>query len=647
MKLINKIKKVFLVGLATLLMFTNNVFAASYSISLTSDTVIVGNTVSLRITGSNVTGRFNIASSNSNVASPDKSSVWVENDTQYITINTKNTGNATLTITPSKTSATDDPENIKDINLDARTINITVNPKPTNNNTGGSTGGGSSNTTKPRPKSTNSYLSSLTVDGYDLNESFDKESLEYTLTVPANTESVKINAQLAEDSAKVVGTGEVKVSEGLNTFEIVVTAENGSKRTYVLKITVEAEKPIEVKIDNKTYNVIRKRKDLPKISEYFEEKEVEINGEKIEGYYNDTLKYTLVGLKDTTGTTSYYIYKNSTYTKYQEHTFNGTTLQIIDKTVPNTNKTTFTYDSDKITSYQEVKLDLLKNTYALDNNEIEGNQYYLFYAINVETGKESLYQYDATEKTIQRYNTQILDLYKERSDKYYLCVLASLLLLGLTLIISTMIVINKGKKKRPKTKVLEPTEKPEPIIKDIKEESPIIEFPNEEEKIKEEPLTDISKEEEPDNEFSFDDLPIKKAIEPIQIPLELKNINLIIEGDPNITAKLDPSWTSESLLNIIKNACEHTNKNGTIKITISDNPIYTEIVISDNGTGIKEEDINHIFERFYKGSNSKDSIGIGLNMSKKIINLENGDITVSSTLGKGSTFTIKFYKKVI
>ena len=515
MKLINKIKKVFLVGFATLLMFTNNVFAASYSISLTSDTVIVGNTVSLRITGSNVTGRFNITSSNSNVASPDKSSVWVENDTQYITINTKNTGNATLTITPSKTSATDDPENIKDINLDARTINITVNPKPTNNNTGGSTGGGSSNTPKPRPKSTNSYLSSLTVDGYDLNESFDKESLEYTLTVPANTESVKINAQLAEDSAKVVGTGEVKVSEGLNTFEIVVTAENGSKRTYVLKITVEAEKPIEVKIDNKTYNVIRKRKYLPKISEYFEEKEVEINGEKIEGYYNDTLKYTLVGLKDTTGTTSYYIYKNGTYTKYQEHTFNGTTLQIIDKTVPNTNKTTFTYDSDKITSYQEVKLDLLKNTYALDNNEIEGNQYYLFYAINVETGKESLYQYDATEKTIQRYNTQILDLYKERSDKYYLCVLASLLLLGLTLIISTMIVINKGKKKRPKTKVLEPTEKPEPIIKDIKEESPIIEFPNEEEKIKEEPLTDISKEEEPDNEFSFDDLPIKKDIEPV------------------------------------------------------------------------------------------------------------------------------------
>ena len=84
-----------------------------------------------------------------------------------------------------------------------------------------------------------------------------------------------------------------------------------------------------------------------------------------------------------------------------------------------------------------------------------------------------------------------------------------------------------------------------------------------------------------------------------------------------------------------------------IKITLEDNPIYTGITIADTGSGIKEEDINHIFERFYKGSNSKDSIGIGLNMSKKIINLEHGDIMVESVLNKGTTFKIKFYKKVI
>ena len=77
-----------------------------------------------------------------------------------------------------------------------------------------------------------------------------------------------------------------------------------------------------------------------------------------------------------------------------------------------------------------------------------------------------------------------------------------------------MIVINKGKKKRPKTKVLEPLEKTKPIIKDIKEEYSVKDQPKENEEIKEEPLTDKSKEDS-ENEFTFDDLPIKKDIEPI------------------------------------------------------------------------------------------------------------------------------------
>lgn len=483
MKIINKIKNSLILGLVVLFGFTNSVFAADYSISLTSDTVVVGNTVTLRITGNNVAGRFNITSSNANVASPAVASVWVENDTQYITINTKNTGTATLTITSSKTTATDDP---RDITLPARTVNITVNPKPSNNtgNNGGSSSNGGSSF-KPRPKSSNSYLASLTVDGFELNENFDKESLEYTLTVPANTEKIKINAQLAEDSAKATGTGEVNVSEGLNTFEIVVTAENGSKRTYVLKVTVEAEKPIQVKIDNNTYNVVRKRKDLPKISEYFCEKEVDINGEKVEGYYNDTLKYTVVGLKDTNGKIEYYIYANNKYTRYLEYTFNGTTLQILDKVVDGGKKTTFTYDGDKIDSYQEVKLDIIKNTYALDNNDISGNQFYLFYAKNVETGKEELYQYDAKEKTVQRYNTKVLDLYKEQSDKYYICLLGSILLLGLVIVLFSIILIGKGKKNKKKVNLVKENKSKE-IVDTLEEDT-----------------------SENEDKFSFDDLPIK------------------------------------------------------------------------------------------------------------------------------------------
>lgn len=141
---------------------------------------------------------------------------------------------------------------------------------------------------------------------------------------------------------------------------------------------------------------------------------------------------------------------------------------------------------------------------------------------------------------------------------------------------------------------------------------------------------------------------LEKALEPLRIPLELKEQNLIINGNKNIKVIVDKNWTTEALLNIIKNAHEHTYKSGTIKIEYKDNPLYIEILIKDNGEGIDESDINHIFERFYKGKgNNKDSIGIGLNMAKKIIEKQNGDISVTSKKNVGTTFSIKFYKNNI
>lgn len=140
---------------------------------------------------------------------------------------------------------------------------------------------------------------------------------------------------------------------------------------------------------------------------------------------------------------------------------------------------------------------------------------------------------------------------------------------------------------------------------------------------------------------------INKSLEPILIPIELKNIKLSIHTADNIYFNCDINWTSEALMNIIKNAYEHTLSGGEIKVEASDNPIYTEIKISDTGTGIKKEDINHIFERFYKSSSKSDSIGIGLNMAKKIINLQCGVIEVVSDENIGTTFIIKFYKSVV
>ena len=137
------------------------------------------------------------------------------------------------------------------------------------------------------------------------------------------------------------------------------------------------------------------------------------------------------------------------------------------------------------------------------------------------------------------------------------------------------------------------------------------------------------------------DTMLTKAITPILPLIESKNIKVKHEKQ-NLKIEIDPEWTSEALLNIIKNACEHTKD--SVTITTSSNPLYTAIEVKDNGEGIDKKDLSHLFERFYRGNHNKESIGIGLSMSKKIIELQNGTIEVKSLVGKGSTFIVKFFK---
>lgn len=139
---------------------------------------------------------------------------------------------------------------------------------------------------------------------------------------------------------------------------------------------------------------------------------------------------------------------------------------------------------------------------------------------------------------------------------------------------------------------------------------------------------------------------IDNCLNPLLIPIELKNQNVVKQID-NFEIDIDFNWFSEAIINILKNAHEHTNAFGTIKIEASDNSMYSSIIISDNGTGISKQDLPHIFERFYKGDNQKESIGIGLNMAKKIIDLSGGEINVLSTPSEGTTFIIKIYKNII
>lgn len=138
---------------------------------------------------------------------------------------------------------------------------------------------------------------------------------------------------------------------------------------------------------------------------------------------------------------------------------------------------------------------------------------------------------------------------------------------------------------------------------------------------------------------------INESIKNVSMIKELKNITIKVSGDDNIKLLCDFKWQVESITNILKNSIEHTKEYGIVEVNYSENKLYTRILIKDNGKGIDNDDLPHIFDRFYKGKNgSNDSFGIGLSLSKTIIEKEGGSITVKSTPNIGTIFTIKYLK---
>ena len=140
---------------------------------------------------------------------------------------------------------------------------------------------------------------------------------------------------------------------------------------------------------------------------------------------------------------------------------------------------------------------------------------------------------------------------------------------------------------------------------------------------------------------------IQNAAMQLEVMLIAKNIRLETNIEKDIFITGDPYWLSEALLNIIKNACEHSKQNDSIKIKAKNTPMYTELIIEDEGEGIDKKDLPHIFKRFYKSSPSKDSIGIGLNLTKSILDRTNATIRVESKKGFFTRFTIHFYTNAI
>lgn len=123
--------------------------------------------------------------------------------------------------------------------------------------------------------------------------------------------------------------------------------------------------------------------------------------------------------------------------------------------------------------------------------------------------------------------------------------------------------------------------------------------------------------------------------------LERKEIRLI-GGDDIFPC--DATWLTEAFGNILKNALDHTSEGGIISAEWKTSGNIMNVTFRDNGSGIHPEDIGHIFKRFYRSRFSKDTqgVGLGLPLSKTIIEAHDGMIEVDSELGRGTTFSVNF-----
>ena len=147
------------------------------------------------------------------------------------------------------------------------------------------------------------------------------------------------------------------------------------------------------------------------------------------------------------------------------------------------------------------------------------------------------------------------------------------------------------------------------------------------------------------------EVPVQKIIDAVISNVsnlsDLKNICIVVDNRCKGKIKCDFKWQVEALTNILKNAIEYSYNDNKVILECNDNNLYTEFRIKDFGKGMSAEDIVNIFKRFYKGKNTdvnKDSIGIGLSLSKAIIEKDNGQIVVESKKEKGTTFIIKYFK---
>ena len=137
---------------------------------------------------------------------------------------------------------------------------------------------------------------------------------------------------------------------------------------------------------------------------------------------------------------------------------------------------------------------------------------------------------------------------------------------------------------------------------------------------------------------------VEQAVNDLSERAGRENKKILMQGRPEAIWCCDWEWTKEAVGNLVKNALEYTEAGGVIRICWEEKPAAFYLTVEDNGCGIAQKDIFHIFKQFYRSSSSgnRQGVGLGLALAKAIVEGQGGSLSVESVLGEGSIFRIAF-----
>lgn len=445
--------KVILISLFCLLVIPKTVFAASGKINVSgTSTVVVGNNVTVTVTLSSSTliGSWEMslnydknylqlrsATSESNgIRMAASTATGVKSKSYTFTFKTLKKGSTSVCVGGYLAYAYADLSEIS-LSSNSKKINIITQAE------------------LEASYSKNNNLASLGVEGFTLTPEFNANTLEYSVIVPEDTKEVNLTGTVQDKKASITGVGVQQVNQGNNKFLVTVKAENGSEKTYTINVDVKDENPIEVTVGDKKYTVVKIKENLP-IASLYNEYSIKINEFDIPAYKNDYTGLVLVGLKDTDGNISLFIYddENNSYKEYSELKSSQITIYPLKP-------------EENIEGYK-------KGNVKIQDIDVEGfylnedSDFFVIYGVNVETGDKGFYMYDKKMQTLIKYNDELSSLLSEKIKLYTYIIIGFISLSVVMLIIIIVLVCKKGKKKKSgkdKEKVVE-----EKIKKDDKNE---------------------------------------------------------------------------------------------------------------------------------------------------------------------------------